>query len=80
MKKEYMKPMIVFENFRVSSSIAANCTYEANSTEGACGLDLGGYVVFISEANGCRDMQSANGEWNSVCYHGPNPESNVFGS
>ena len=80
MKKTYVKPMILFEDFKVSSSIAAGCTYIANSTqENSCGCDIGGFNVFMVGLTGCNDYPVEEDGENKICYHVPFG-NNVFSS
>ncbi len=76
MKKTYIKPEIVFENFSLSTNIAASCdfkTYTPNS--GTCAYTyedefLGTINLFLSDVNACTTKE-ADGEYNGFCYHTP---------
>ena len=77
MKREYSKPQIIFEDFALCQSIAADCSYTTNAVpsfeEVGCGIDLDpspketGDIVFI-ESISC-DFVQQNGDYNRVCYH-----------
>ncbi len=81
MKKEYMKPMIVFENFKMNTSIAAECRYNVTSNDtNSCGVDPDiGFKIFAG--GGCdytpQDIEKIVGE-DAICYHVPTADVNVF--
>ena len=85
MRKEYQKPEIVFENFAISTSIAAGCEHITNlSGRDACGYMLrNGDIIFLSSSTGCG-TPNASGTYgegdNSICYHNPGDNYNVFNS
>lgn len=77
--------MIVFENFSLSTNIAADCEAKTNlPSNNTCGIDMSGKVVFLTGMGGCSDIQVDNvggdGAWNGLCYHNPNNGDNVFNS
>lgn len=83
MKKMYSKPEIVFENFAISTNIAAGCYYKTkNPAENTCGYDDGrNGRIFTSDVggtNGCTYTQPDNNE--SLCYHVPNEDYDIFNS
>ena len=48
MKKEYKKPVIVMEDFSLSTSIATECDYETgNPSYNECGVNISGLMVFL---------------------------------
>ena len=79
MKKNYSKPEIVFESFKLTSSIANTCAgLKGNQTDGnQCELEIndGGFsiVVFNTglDTNDCQDIN---------CYHVTAASPDVFGS
>lgn len=84
MKKTYSKPEIVFESFSLSQNIAAGCEVKTNTpAQSECGIDFGGYMIFLDEMTGCSDIpvtsEGGDGEYNGICYHVPNGE-NLFNS
>lgn len=90
MKKNYVKPEIMFEDFSLSNSIAANCEkITRTQTENACGYEIGisGQIVFIDENTGCNYTEvitDTTGSYimngtNKVCYHVPDGY-NLFNS
>lgn len=74
MKKEYVKPEIVFESFKLTTSIANTCGgLQANQADGnECELVDSGWKIFISGVNDDCDPYT--------CYHVAPDSSNVFGS
>ena len=78
MKKVYMKPEIVFEDFSLSTSIAA-CDNEVNSADlNSCGVDDGdGNMIMNQGVTGCA--YTPPGIQDKVCYHPPGGFA-VFGS
>jgi hypothetical protein len=92
LKKVYEKPDIVFDNFKMSSNIAA-CAVPVNWNQGTCGKQTtGGITIFASAASGlleevCNydvdimhniDIQTQ--DWNGYCYHVPYEEGALFRS
>ena len=90
MKKPYEKPVIFFENFSLSTNIAAGCDYKANLSPNSCGYEVrGGRVVFINETTGCTLKAPYDSSFqdyvygsanNSICYHVPIETNNLFNS
>jgi hypothetical protein len=91
MKKAYSKPDIVFEDFSLSTSIAAGCEERpsafAGSTSQPCGVKYAANVyIFTQTMNGCnRKIPEGNVTGNLVdknnnglCYHNPTENYNVF--
>ena len=87
MKKTYMKPEIMFEDFTLTTNIAAGCeSQDVNaSTINSCGLDFSGLQVFIVGMTGCSHIQvedpdgDGDGEYANICYHNPSG-NNIFNS
>lgn len=83
MKNQYVKPVLVIENFTLSQSIAYNCgenlDWNQATTKDAysCGWETGfpGDVVFIESNNTCTVT-----EFEGVCYNNPDGGINVFSS
>ncbi len=86
MKKEYSKPIVVFESFSMSTNIAGDCEHKTNlpspGTSFGCGYPIRGGVVFMSETSGCTYTEGGaeNGSYNGICYQVPNENSNLFNS
>lgn len=81
MKKIYEKPEIVFENFSLSTNIAAGCEVINDLPS----VNVCGYIgdfddpVFTSTVTGCisKEVDSMN---NTFCYHVPDGGPNLFNS
>lgn len=81
MKKPYVKPQIVFEDFELSVNIAAGCEFRTNHAENVCVYELtGGRNVFIDADTSCNDITAPGGNYGAVCYHVPSDTSNLFTS
>ncbi len=81
MKKTYVKPVLYFDSFELSSSIAAGCEQLiTNSTQGTCALIMaGGRNVFLDGVDACTTKQ-ADGVDGFACYHVPVDKNNLFNS
>lgn len=79
MKKAYEKPDIIFENFSLSTNIAAGCEKIATSGDG-CGFQFGDYIVFKSGSECTYPVTEGNNMFNNICYHNPSADSNLFNS
>lgn len=77
MKKTYVKPMVAFENFQMTSNIAGNCVNVANSTqENNClATQPNGWAIY-SSALGC-DIQVDD---DKICYHVPTADTSIYSS
>ena len=83
MKKKYEKPIFVFEDFSLSTTIAGDCEVKLSTpTNDTCGMDFSGLKVFLDGMGGCTDIQVDNvggdGEFNGICYHVPSGDENLF--
>lgn len=81
MKKEYMKPTIVFEDFTLSTNIAAGCdSIVGNPSQGTCGIPgTGGICIFSTPETGCNILFD-DGSYDGLCYHVPTEGNNLFNS
>ena len=85
MKKVYEKPVILFENFSLSTSIAGDCEtpFVNNATKGTCGVPTSAphLTVFTDESTGCTIPDSDNDDmYGGLCYHVPTEYNNLFNS
>lgn len=78
MKKPYSAPEILFEDFSLSSSIAAGCEFIANAAENVCGYQSRYGMVFTEKVSGCDFKEPDTND--SLCYHVPNDYANIFSS
>ena len=84
MKKEYVKPIVVFEDFTLNTNIAGSCEEKTNlPARGSCGWIpddrwiLG--PIFTGASTGCAVTPSEAG-YDTLCYHVPNESYNLFNS
>lgn len=95
MKKAYVKPVIMFESFTLSTNIAGDCdslledfgndaTFISFNT---CGIlfpgveSTEGKPVFSGSWNGCEHKVSGSGgSWGSICYDVPTSTTNLYNS
>lgn len=81
MKKAYSKPDIVFENFSLSTNIAAGCEYSTNFARDVCGFKFGPDMIFLEKITGCTEkVVDGDGQFNGICYHNPSDDNNIFSS
>lgn len=79
MKKTYSKPEIHFEDFSLTTSITAGCEYtNGMHAQGECGYETRDGVVFLETVSGCKYHQPDTND--SLCYHVPNVDNNIFNS
>lgn len=81
MKKAYSKPDIFFEDFSLSTNIAAGCEEKPFGNTGDCGVKWSkGVFIFTESISGCNHKvtDGADREYNSLCYHNPESSYNVF--
>ena len=89
MKKTYMKPIIIIENFSLAQSIANGCKVDDSRHFGdpnmwsktTCGWIAPefGDIIFIKDGI-CNNIVDPNVEINGVCYNAPTAGTVVFGS
>ena len=85
MKKAYTKPVVMFHDFSLTTSIAGDCEVKTDTqSNSTCGLDFSGLKVFLDGMGGCTDIPVTNtggdGEYNGICYHVPSGNQNLFNS
>lgn len=69
MKKQYVKPELYFENFELSTSIAA-CEHNTGThAKNVCGITIPGVegTAFSADIEGCT-REGTDGP-DSICYH-----------
>ncbi len=81
MKKTYSKPDIMFDNFSMTTCIAA-CEVEATFSRGVCGVEMDNMAtVFTESVYGCTWVaEDGDASFDFLCYHVPSDNNNVFGS
>ena len=87
MKKIYTKPVVVIEDFSLSTTIAGDCEGEpvGNPTKGVCAVQgTGGVNVFSGNIVACdftpEEMNQPKDQWNGFCYHVPVEYATLFNS
>lgn len=84
MKKYYEAPVIQFEDFSMSTSIAANCeVIISNQSQGSCGVTGFGQPIFTSGfPDACKKKveDGSKPELDNACYHIPSALNNIFNS
>ena len=79
MKKNYVKPHVYFEDFRLSTSIAGGCAWTASFAENSCPVKVPGTTLtYITDINTCYFSVPATND--KFCYHVPMDNKNVFSS
>lgn len=76
-KKEYSKPDISFQNFRLSTELCASCMYQADFAANACPVIVAGFPFVLITDDNCE--MSAPEVTDTICYHVPITDSNIFG-
>ena len=82
LKKQYLKPVILFEDFTMSTSISAGCDKMVGApTRDSCGVLFGDGFVFIEGITGCviKPVDGSD-EYNGFCLHVPYDEHVLFNS
>lgn len=81
MKKQYSKPGIIIEDFKVSESIALPCSgvgsggdagsigNATHADRSVCGWNVGGYVYWTGTNTGCNNIVGLEFEIDGYCYH-----------
>lgn len=85
MKKTYSKPVIIIENFSLSTNLAADCEKPFTLAEQfACGIpDESGTGLMIfdtSIASTCGVDGMGNEVYDGFCYHIPSESNELFNS
>lgn len=86
MKREYRKPIVVFEDFLLSTNIAGDCEKIVdNPTKGSCGV-LGSvpgidnlFSKTVTGVDGCQIWNDVD-DYDGYCYHVPSDSKNLFNS
>ena len=79
MKLAYEAPEIIYEDFSLSSSIAAGCEFKTNTHgEGQCGFKMEGVVLFLESISQCEYTPQPGD--NTICYHNPSDTRNLYAS
>lgn len=89
MKKQYSKPGIIIEDFRLSQNIASCWSEPGGNSLGkpshwdksSCGWDMGNMIVWTTSTKDCTSFDiPADGEIDGVCYNNPSGGNSIFSS
>lgn len=93
MKEHYVKPVVFFESFSLTQTIARNCGDTHTGTfgesnhynENTCEWDIGGVTIFFTEDPSGRCFDGPDGpdddyELEAVCYNNPDGGKQIFSS
>ncbi len=82
MKRAYTKPVIQYEDFSLSTSIAVGCdNIVSTQSENLCGIIFGSMTIFSDGITGCYDeVTPGDGIYDKFCYHVPMDGSELFNS
>ena len=87
MKKTYEKPVIIIENFTLSTNIAGDCEKPFNlQAQFVCGIpdDFGlgaDFYIFDTSAGGtCKVDGTGEEMYDGFCYHIPSETNELFNS
>lgn len=79
-KRKYIKPDVCFDSFELSSSIAAGCEMIASNQDAyACPVLIPSWGIAVFMENSGCDAYPPEG-MDSICYHVPTADNNVFNS
>ena len=87
MKKIYVSPEIVYEDFSLSTNIAGDCeSIVGNPAKGTCSLPTSDpdTNIFSTGINGCdtypEDLGFGTDTYDGFCYHVPSQNYSLFNS
>lgn len=89
MKKQYSKPGIIIEDFRLSEHIASCAGVNHENSHGSpqhwskdtCAwLDVYGSYLFVDGMQACTKPVDPNGDAGGFCYNNPENGYSIFGS
>lgn len=89
MKKDYIKPVVIIEDFKISQNISAGCGAAHNSPWGSpthwdkshCGWSDGVDILW-AQINPCTEdgLTDIDGDVGGICYNNPSLGMNIFSS
>ncbi len=85
MKEQYVKPLIFFESYSLTQTIAKNCGDTHTGTlgesthynENTCTWDLGDFTLFFDH---CDEYVEDGTEFDVYCYNNPEGGKMIFSS
>ena len=75
-KKEYTKPVVMFEPLAMAAEASASCALSITFQEFVCPVMIPEWGETVYQEYNC-DWSNDNG---TICYHVPTISTNVFGS
>ncbi len=80
MKRTYIKPDICFDSFEMSTSMAAGCEMIGSNQDAyACPVLIPAWGISVFMALGICDTHPPE-NMDTICYHVPTADNNVFNS
>lgn len=84
MKKVYTTPSVFYEDFSLTTNIAAACAIQTNAAKFTCGYEYApDLIIFTSGILQCQQSGyeiEDNGAWDGICYHNPSDNYQLFNS
>lgn len=81
MKKQYQKPIVRYESFRLSETIASGCEGIGHFGDfDSCSVDVDFYGTVMNIYNDGYICEYTGVGEDPVCYHAPSEGNNVFSS
>ncbi len=79
--KKYIKPEISFQKLNLTTNISAGCEYTAQNAPNSCPVEIPGQpglTIFQENSGVCMLYSPSIGD--TICYHVPTADANVFES
>lgn len=76
----YIKPDISFQSLNLASSVSTGCAIQSNSEPTACPVEIPGQPGLTIFPDGGTCTAYFPGYEDSLCYHVPMADNNVFES
>lgn len=92
MKKQYSKPGIIIEEFKMAESIAVACAgvgpggdggslgNATHASKNSCGWNVGGVVYWTDPQYTCNEIRGIDAVINKYCYNNPVAGMSIFSS
>ncbi len=89
MKESYVKPLVFFESFSLTQTIARGCgdTHDSewgesnHYNESTCEWNYGGVLIFFPDhCDDGPDSPEDDYEWDEICYNNPGGYQELFSS
>lgn len=80
MKKTYVKPEAIFEDFELSASIAMGCKVASGHSMTGCPVEIPGVGKLFSANQNCKYKYELGEGDAEFCYHNPSDSLRLFTS